>query len=201
MQVTVCPPDRYIAVDGRGLVFDFPADANLHALQWRDAAGTVELKVGGSRPATLAETMVFVDLFLDEAERLDAPPPPPPPVPLADQKTARIAIVKRLRDLKETQGFSYLGKVIDSDERSVQRITGAALAAQVIGAGFAIDWTCADNSTLALDQSAMLGMPAALALRANALHTHARSLKATIDAATDEVALAAVDIENGWPPA
>ena len=89
--------------------------------------------------------------------------------------------------------------MFDSDERSVLRITQAALTAQVVGAGFTIDWTAADNSTVTLNQAAMLGMPAALAMRANALHQHAAALKAQIAAAADAMALAAIDIVTGWP--
>lgn len=40
--LTVIPDDRIILVDGEGLVFDYPAAANLHALQWHNGSGHVE---------------------------------------------------------------------------------------------------------------------------------------------------------------
>lgn len=40
--LTVIPDDRIILVDGKGLVFDYPAAANLHALQWHNGSGHVE---------------------------------------------------------------------------------------------------------------------------------------------------------------
>lgn len=83
MRVTIVPEDHYIAVDSRGLNFDFPADANIHAIQWDGASGVVEQKVGGSRPATLEEVQSFVDLWEAERARVDAPPPPPPPITLS----------------------------------------------------------------------------------------------------------------------
>ena len=118
---------------------------------------------------------------------------------LAEAKAAAVADVNRRRDSLETQGFIHLGRVFDSDERSVLRITQAALTAQVIGASFTIDWTAADNSVVTLDQAAMLGMPAALAMRANALHQHAAGLKAQIAAAASATALGAIDTSAGWP--
>ena len=43
------------------------------------------------------------------------------------------------------------------------------------------------------------GMPAALAMRANALHQHATGLKAQIAATVDATALAGIDLAAGWP--
>lgn len=106
--------------------------------------------------------------------------------------------VKALRDQKETEGFVYMTKPFDSDERSVARITSAALTAMAVGPTFMIDWTAADNSTVTLDQAAMLGMPAALAVHANQLHQSAKAHKAAIDAA-DFDTLKTYDINAGWP--
>lgn len=106
--------------------------------------------------------------------------------------------VKALRDQKETEGFAYMGKVFDSDERSVLRITQAALTAMAAGPTFTIDWTAADNSIVTLDQAAMIGMPAALAVYANDLHTTAKAHKVAIDAA-DFDTLKTYDITTGWP--
>ena len=44
--LTVIPDDRIILVDGKGLVFDYPAAADLHALQWHNGAGHVEFSDG-----------------------------------------------------------------------------------------------------------------------------------------------------------
>lgn len=106
--------------------------------------------------------------------------------------------VKAMRDQKETEGFIYMTKPFDSDERSVARITSAALTAMAVGPTFTIDWTAADNSIVTLDQAAMLGMPAALAMNANALHSAAKAHKTAIDAA-DFDTLTTYDINAGWP--
>lgn len=107
--------------------------------------------------------------------------------------------IKRKRDELEAGGFPYLGKVVDSDKLSVQRIALAVQSAQAAisaGAAFEIEWTCADNSTIQLDGPAMAGMPVALAEHANSLHVIARELRASIYAedATEE-SVAAIS----WP--
>lgn len=120
------------------------------------------------------------------------------PRTLADVRAARWAEVKRHRNLLEASGFPYLGKVLDSDERSVQRITTVVQAAQAaLGASvpFSIVWTCADNSSLALDAVAAMGMPVALAQYADQLHQTAKTLRAQIDAATTVPQVEAIT----WP--
>jgi len=107
------------------------------------------------------------------------------------------AKVKALRDQKETEGFAFNGKVFDSDERSVLRITQAAFAAQVVGPTFTIDWTTADGSLMTLNQAAMLGLPATFASYANQLHQAAKVHKAAIEVA-DFDTLKTYDITTGW---
>lgn len=120
---------------------------------------------------------------------------------IASKKQALLAAVTAKRDETETLGFPYLGKVIDSDPRSVQRINTAAQAAMLASMAaqpFAVEWTCADNSTIQVDAEKMVAMPAALAAHANALHEHARTLKAAIQAAANAQELSAIDISAGW---
>ena len=52
--VTVVPSDRIIVVDGLALGFEFAAPANLHALQWHDGQGHLEL-VDGPNQALSAQ--------------------------------------------------------------------------------------------------------------------------------------------------
>ena len=42
INLTVIPDDRFISVNGKGLVFDYPAAANIHAIQWHNGSGHVE---------------------------------------------------------------------------------------------------------------------------------------------------------------
>jgi hypothetical protein len=120
------------------------------------------------------------------------------PRTLADFKAAHWREMKRHRDLLEASGFPYLGKRLDSDARSVQRINTAVQAAQAAMAveqPFAITWTCADNTLLALDGAGMLGVPVALARYADHLHQTCKTLRAQIDAAAMPAEVQAI----AWP--
>ena len=95
MRLTVIPEDRTIIKDGVALQFDFPADANIHAIQWYGDAGTIEQKVGGSVPATLEDISPFLGAYTLEEERLAALAaivPPPPKVTLVSSFQARAAL-------------------------------------------------------------------------------------------------------------
>ena len=120
------------------------------------------------------------------------------PINLPALKMAKWEAIKVERDRKETEGFPYMGKIFQSDSRSVQRITTAVQAAQsalALGQPFLIEWATADNSTVDLDAPAMLGLPVALAGYANHLHQLSRSIAELIEAATTPEELAAVV----WP--
>lgn len=121
---------------------------------------------------------------------------------LATRKARLRAQVNAERDRREAGAFSYQGKQLDGDERSVKRILTSVQAAQLALAAdqpFAVDWVCADNSILPLDAQGMIGMPAAMAAHGYALHQHGREIKAQIDAAGDLDALAEIDPSAGWP--
>jgi hypothetical protein len=112
-----------------------------------------------------------------------------------------LAKVKAERGRREQPGFAYLGKVIESDPISVQRITVASQAAQIALANnqpFVVDWTCADNTALSLDAQGVIALPVALAQYGLALHSHAQALKSQINAAETLGDLTAIDIQSGW---
>jgi hypothetical protein len=109
------------------------------------------------------------------------------------------AEVNRLRDVKEQSGFTYLGKVFDSDAVSVQRLSGAWCAARMAvdtGAEFSIEWTCADNTSIVLSATELMGILPALAAHVSLLHARARELK-TLVRSSD--APEAIDIFYSWP--
>jgi hypothetical protein len=97
--------------------------------------------------------------------------------------------IKAARDLAEVSGFPYMGKVIQSDAKSVQRITVAASVSE------GKDWTCADNTVLQLDVEGVKGMPAALARHIDQLHQTAKELRARINAAGSPAEIDAI----AWP--
>lgn len=122
----------------------------------------------------------------------------PPSRPLEEIKDEKWNEIKNIRDQKEQSGVTYMGKVLDSDTLSVQRISIAVQAAQTAlaaGQDFAIDWTCADNTTLSMTAEEVIGIPVALAHYSNSLHQIARELREQIEKATNEDELAA----TVWP--
>lgn len=119
------------------------------------------------------------------------------PRTLAEAKTEAWARIKTARDAAEQGGFAYLGKTIDSDARASLRITAAVNAAQAAGEGFAVDWTCADNTVLSLTASEMVGMGVALAAWGNACHAKARGYRAQIEAVVDGLTQQVVDDVSG----
>lgn len=132
--------------------------------------------------------------------RADGKPVPKPPyVPSLDElKAAKWTEIKEKRDQLEQSGVPYLGKIIDSDPVSVQRIAIAVQAAQAaISAGveFSLDWTCADNTVLTMTAEQVVGMSVALAQHSDSLHQTARGLRAKIEAATTKEELDAIV----WP--
>ncbi len=121
---------------------------------------------------------------------------------LSAAQSAAIAQINATRDATEQGTFTYLGKQIDADPVSVQRITVACNTAQMAIAAnvpYSLEWSCADNSLLALDAAGVLGMMQALGSHGLATHMHARGLKTAVLAATTVAQVVAVDLVTGWP--
>ena len=74
-KVTVIPADKFIAVDGQSLTFDFPASPALHALQWDGKQGHMEWTDDYNWPlpatAYTDEVAPYVALWQAEKERLE----------------------------------------------------------------------------------------------------------------------------------
>jgi hypothetical protein len=94
--------------------------------------------------------------------------------------------IKTTRDRLEQSGVPYLGKVLDSDTVSVQRIAITAQAAQAAIAAdqpFTLEWTTQDNTALTMDAGQVVGMSVAMAMYSDSLHQAARALREQIEAA------------------
>ena len=106
--------------------------------------------------------------------------------------------IKTEHDYLEHSGLPYMGKILDCDPVSVQRITVAVQAAQdalAAGREMNILWTCQDNSTVEFTAEQICGIPVALAIHSNQLHQTARQLKGAVDAATTPEELESIT----WP--
>lgn len=114
---------------------------------------------------------------------------------------AREAVI-RLREKARCRGCATpLGRM-DTTEESRGLINGAvtmAMIAQTFGQPFSENWTMEDNSTVTHDAAEMIAAGLAVGQHVSACHARGVDLKAAIDAAEDMAALAAIDIEEGWP--
>lgn len=119
--------------------------------------------------------------------------------PLSDIQDARWETIKAKRDSLEAVAFPYMGKMLQSDERSVIRLNTSIQAAQIAqsqGTEFEpIMWQCLDNTGLLLDMNGFLGIPDALKVYSLELFTIAQQLRARIYNATTPEAVA----EIHWP--
>ena len=121
-----------------------------------------------------------------------------PVLPLVEQKRIKWSEIKAERDRREQSGAPYIGKILDCDEKSVQRITVAVQAAQAAisaNVDFSLGWTMQDNSVITMTAAQVCGMSVALAQNSNELHKTARELREKIESAKTAEELAAIV----WP--
>jgi hypothetical protein len=159
--------------------------------QWEAARVALVEAIG--MPCVVGEAAVN-HCVVDGAFAVIVPVPPT----LDELKTARWAAIKQMRDRLETEGFVYLGNLLQSDARSVLRInTRAQAAREAIDAGQELltYWKATDNTLMPLDAQQMAAMPGALSEHANHLHTVAGFLLAQIEAAETPEELATIV----WP--
>jgi len=95
-----------------------------------------------------------------------------------EARSARRRDINDARIVAEQGGFAYLGKVFQSDDKSLGRLLMA------VQAGITKEWTCKDNSVIVLTPSDLSGIPAVIDAHNAAIHARAQQRKAEIDAAS-----------------
>lgn len=137
----------------------------------------------------------------------------PQPTTFAERQARLRDRVNAERNRRIRSPFAFGGHRYDYDVDSQKRITGAAALA-----GFALTlgakepgdflwhggetpfaWIAADNVLVQMDALTCFGLGQAAAEWESAHIFAARSFKDRIDAAADDIALAAIDITQGWP--
>lgn len=119
---------------------------------------------------------------------------------LAPLKAAARASVRARRNAAEWAGVTVPGiGRFDSDPDGQRKIVGAVVASGLVGGAFTMDWRLADNSVITLDTAQMAAVGLAMSAHVAACQARKNALDAQIDAATDATALAAIDLEAGWP--
>ena len=114
-------------------------------------------------------------------------------------KKKKIEELKTIRNEKESGGFPFMGKVLDSDAVSCQRISMAAQSATLAIMSQQpfpdIAWSCADNTILTLNAQSLAEIPVALSMFSAQLHAIYGALKAQVDAADAKEQLELIQ----WP--
>lgn len=206
MKVTIIQDDGIVGIDGEFRPVDLSdLDERIHAIQYNSVSGVGHIEFDADLDPRLPNQPLgkakFDKLFGRYVKRWRAAGEPPP-MTLEEARESKRQQINSKRDNLEQGGFPYLDKIIDSNPVSVQRMSVAALTAQMAlatGQPYIIRWTTQDNSIIELDAHGVLGMPVALAVYGNELHEIAKTLKEQLDAATtiEEIKAVPVWIEEG----
>jgi hypothetical protein len=120
------------------------------------------------------------------------------PAEVVDLNTAkarkRAAILARRDHEEKTSTFEALGETFLSDPMRITGAAAGALAAAALSVPFGVTWTLANDTSLSLDDTEMLTVGLAQLAHADAIHQHARTLLAEVDAATTISEVDAVDV-------
>lgn len=121
----------------------------------------------------------------------------PPPPPLEQLKYEKWEAMKRERDLAQFSGFNVNGiGTFQSDPDSQRLIIGAVVQAQIAlanSAPFSVTWTLADNSSVVLNATAMIGVGLALGAHIDYCFVAGRAARGAIEAAVTAAEVAAVE--------
>lgn len=110
--------------------------------------------------------------------------------------------VKAKRTEVQTGGCNTPSGRAQTDLESLGLINGAvtmAILSLQASAPYSIEFTLADNTSIALDAAGMIALGQAVGIFIAVSHARSVALRAAIDAAADPAALDAIDIESGWP--
>jgi len=109
------------------------------------------------------------------------------PRTLDDLKAAKWEQVKAQRDAAEFGLFVWSGHAFDGDESAQRRINLAVMGVQAAviagNSSWSVDWTLADNTSLTLSASDMIGVANALGANIAQAHALARVKRQQIEAA------------------
>jgi len=119
--------------------------------------------------------------------------------PSLDQRKARaLAALAARRWQAETGGIIVGGLAIKTDEDTQRKITGAYVKADK-DAGFTVQWKVDAGVFVTLDAAIIVAVGDAVTAHIQSCFENEADLSTLIVEAGDEAALAAIDIESGWP--
>jgi len=161
------------------------------------------------RQVSVGETLAWLDLTLEDllqecaAAGIATTNPPSPavssPTPsLTELKTQKRAALANLRWKVETGGITVGGITLPTDERTRSNLHAKYTLAKE-NSNVTCVWKLGDGSFVTLSNATIQSAAHAVHDHVQACFDHEAALAAQIDAVVDEAALAAIDIEVGWP--
>lgn len=128
--VTVIPSDKTIIVDGIALPCDFEAPSGLHALQWHNGEGELEIIENGRMTnqaiaSYTSEVKPYVDIWQTKYDEINTPYVPT----LEEAKEAKLAELTSAFDTAAQNAhiMSSVGFEIDANEVANRNIEGLVL--------------------------------------------------------------------------
>lgn len=116
----------------------------------------------------------------------------------ANLRERKIAALADLRWQRETGGMIFNDHLVATDAVSQTKIIGAVVGAQIDPTS-TIQWKMADGEFVTLDAAAMVALATAMRAHVQACFDNEATLRAQIEAAPNDAAVAAIDILTGWP--
>jgi hypothetical protein len=121
------------------------------------------------------------------------------PIPLAELKAAKMQAVRDRRWGAENAGVTANGTPIRTDERTQAKVSGALELFRQNEELTSLDWEAQPGAFVTLDQPTLAAIGVAIGMHVQACFTRSKELCEAITAAADAEALAAIDINVGWP--
>jgi hypothetical protein len=132
-------------------------------------------------------------------EQDGSPAPITPPAPtLAEIKATALAALAERRWRAETGGTLVNGATIATDENAQAKIIGAVVAA-LRDANYSAQWKMPDGSFATLNHDQIIAIGEAVRAYVQACFDREAALAAQINAAADAAAVAAIEVNAGWP--
>lgn len=120
------------------------------------------------------------------------------PTELPYAKSAVMRDLANLRWRRETGGTVVAGLAVPTDDKTQSKLQGAVLAA-MLDANYTVQWKLADGSFARLNSSQIVAVAQGVRAHVQACFDYEAGLSAQIESAATPAALAAIDIEAGWP--
>jgi hypothetical protein len=120
------------------------------------------------------------------------------PSTLVDAKSAALAYLADRRWQAETGGTTVNNSPVTTDAQSQAKITSAVVAA-MLDANYSVQWKMPGGNFVTFNHDQIIAIGQAMRAHVQACFDREAELSAQINGASDAEALAAIDLNAGWP--